>query len=166
MRWRDAASMAATSIRRRFGRSILTVAAVALAATLLTALVTIAGTARTKVLSELSKGGPLSGITVAAAEVDPTQVDNDDPRPGPPKDLSENIRSTISELPDVKTVLPIVASVINVIVPEPPANADVLSRLPPFPTTLATATTRPPSTTNPTVPRVTVPGLKSPDPFP
>ena len=74
--------MAATSIRRRFGRSVLTVAAVALAATLLVALVTIAGTARTKVLSELSKGGPLSGITVAAAEADPSQVDNDSPRPG------------------------------------------------------------------------------------
>ncbi len=76
--------MAATSIRRRFGRSVLTVAAVALAAMLLTALVTIAGTARTKVLSELAKGGPLSGINVAAAEADPTQVDTDDPRPGPP----------------------------------------------------------------------------------
>ena len=86
MRWRDAAAMAATSIRRRFGRSVLTVAAVALAATLLVALVTIAGTARTKVLSELSKGGPLSGITVAAAEADPSQVDNDSPRPGPPAD--------------------------------------------------------------------------------
>ena len=85
MKWRDAASMAATSIRRRFGRSVLTVAAVALAATLLTALVTIAGTARTKVLSELSKGGPLSGITVAAAEADPSQVDTDDPRPAHPR---------------------------------------------------------------------------------
>ena len=57
MRWRDAAGLAAKSLRRRFGRSVLTVLAVALAATLLTALVTIAGTAQTKVLSELSKGG-------------------------------------------------------------------------------------------------------------
>jgi hypothetical protein len=158
--------MAATSIRRRFGRSILTVAAVALAATLLTALVTIAGTARTKVLSELSKGGPLSGITVAAAEVDPTQVDTDDPRPGPPKDLNEDVRAKITALPDVKSVLPIVASVINVIVPEPPANAEILTQLPPLPSTVAPSTTGRPSTTNSTTPRQTVAGLKTPDPFP
>ena len=166
MKWRDAAAMAATSIRRRFGRSVLTVAAVALAATLLTALVTIAGTARTKVLSELSKGGPLSGINVAAAEVDPSQVDNDSPRPGPPKDLDERIRSRIEALPDVKTVLPIVAAGVNVIVPEPPAKPDVLARLPPIPSTLATTTTGAPSTTNATAPRTTVPGVRTPDPFP
>ncbi len=166
MRWRDAATMAATSIRRRFGRSVLTVAAVALAATLLTALVTIAGTARTKVLSELSKGGPLSGITVAAAEADPTQIDNDDPRPGPPKDLDDSIRTRIAALPDVKTVLPIVAAGVNVVVQEPPANAEVLSRLPPLPSTVATSTPDRPSTTNSTSPRATVPGLKTPDPFP
>ncbi|HEV3498057.1 MAG TPA: ABC transporter permease [Actinomycetes bacterium] len=166
MKWRDAAGMAATSIRRRFGRSVLTVAAVALAATLLTALVTIAGTARTKVLSELSKGGPLSGINVAAAEVDPSQVDTDDPRPGPPKDLDDAIRSKITALPNVRTVLPIVAAPVNVVVPEPPANAEVLSRLPPLPSTVATTTTAQPSTTNSTAPRPTVPGLKTPDPFP
>lgn len=165
MKWRDAASMATTSIRRRFGRSVLTVAAVALAATLLTALVTIAGTARTKVLSELSKGGPLSGITVAAAEADPTQVDTDDPRPGPPKDLDDAIRTRISALPDVTTVLPIVAAVVNVVVPEPPANADALTRLPPLPSTVA-PTTAPPEGTDSTAPRPTVPGLKTPDPFP
>ena len=160
--------MAATSIRRRFGRSVLTVAAVALAATLLTALVTIAGTARTKVLSELSKGGPLSGINVAAAEADPSQVDNDSPRPGPPKDLDDSIRNKITALPDVKTVLPIVAAVVNVIVPEPPAKADVLSRLPPLPSTLAPTTSVQPATTapSPTAPRTTVPGLHTPDPFP
>ncbi|HTJ74176.1 MAG TPA: ABC transporter permease [Acidimicrobiales bacterium] len=166
MRWRDAAAMAATSIRRRFGRSVLTVAAVALAATLLVALVTIAGTARTKVLSELSKGGPLSGITVAAAEADPSQVDNDSPRPGPPKDLDDRIRSKIIALPDVKTVLPIIAAGVNVIVPEPPAKPDVLAKLPPIPSTVATTTTGAPSTTNVTAPRATVPGLKTPDPFP
>ena len=159
--------MAATSIRRRFGRSVLTVAAVALAATLLTALVTIAGTARTKVLSELSKGGPLSGITVAAAEADPTQIDNDDPRPGPPKDMDDVIRTKIASLPDVKTVLPIVAAGVNVVVQEPPANAEVLTRLPPLPSTVVTSTTAGrPSTTNSTFPRATVAGLKTPDPFP
>ncbi len=157
--------MAATSIRRRFGRSVLTVAAVALAATLLTALVTIAGTARTKVLSELSKGGPLSGINVAAAEADPSQVDTDTPKPGPPKDLDDAIRSKIAALPTVKEVLPIVAAVVNVVVAEPPANADVLSRLPPLPSTVA-PTTEPPQHPHVTAPRPTVPGLSTPAPFP
>jgi ABC-type antimicrobial peptide transport system permease subunit len=166
MRWRDAASMAATSIRRRFGRSVLTVAAVALAATLLTALVTIAGTARTKVLSELSKGGPLSGINVAAAEADPSQVDNDSPRPGPPRDLDDRVRASIAALPDVKSVLPIVAAGVNVVVAEPPAKADVLARLPPPPSTVASTIAVAPATTNATVARPTVPGLKTPDPFP
>jgi len=166
MRWRDAAALAATSIRRRFGRSVLTVLAVALAATLLTALVTIAGTARTKVLSELSKGGPLAGINVAAAAVDPSQVDNDNPRAGPPKDLGEDIRNRITALPDVKEVLAIVASPVNVVVPEPPANPDILARLPPIPPTLATTSSEPPQPTRVTAPRTTVPGLKTPDPFP
>ena len=163
MKWRDAATMAATSIRRRFGRSVLTVAAVALAAMLLTALVTIAGTARTKVLSELSKGGPLSGINVAAAEADPSQVDNDSPKPGPPKDLDDSIRNKIDAMPDVKTVLPIVAAAVNVVVPEPPVKADVLTRLPALPPTLAPSTTAPaPGAAT----RTTVPGVTTPDPFP
>ena len=166
MRWRDAAGLAATSIRRRFGRSVLTVLAVALAATLLTALVTIAGTARTKVLAELSKGGPLSGINVAAAAVDPSQVDTDTPKPGPPKDLGDDIRNRIRRLPDVKEVLPIVASPVNVVVAEPPADAAILSRLPPLPPTLAPTTEAPTDTPRVTGPRPTVPGLRSPDPFP
>src|SRR5918997_1685233 len=81
MSWRDAAVLAMKNLRRRFGRSLLTVLAVALAATLLTALVTIAGTARTRVLKELAKGGPLAGIRVEAAEPDPAQIDNDNARP-------------------------------------------------------------------------------------
>ncbi|MDQ6725877.1 MAG: FtsX-like permease family protein [Actinomycetota bacterium] len=162
MRWRDAAALAATSIRRRFGRSVLTVLAVALAATLLTALVTIAGTARTKVLSELSKGGPLAGINVAAAAVDPSQIDNDNPKAGPPKDLGEDIRGRITALPDVKEVLPIVASPVNAVVPEPPANPQILARLPPIPSTLAPTGSEP---TRPTSPRTTIPGVRTPDPF-
>ena len=46
MTWRDAAVLAARSVRRRPGRTGLTILAVALASALLTALLTIAGTAR------------------------------------------------------------------------------------------------------------------------
>ena len=131
MKWRDAAALAVTSVRRRLGRSILTVLAVALATTLLTALVTIAGTARTKVLSELSRGGPLAGIKVAAAEPDLSQVDNDDAKPGAPRDLDDNARSRIAGLPEVRTVIPIVNAQMVVVPPEPPVRPDVMAKLPP-----------------------------------
>ncbi|MCA1690904.1 MAG: ABC transporter permease [Actinobacteria bacterium] len=131
MRWRDAAGLAVTSVRRRAGRSVLTVLAVALATTLLTALVTIAGTARTKVLTELSKGGPLAGIKVSAAEPDLSQLDNDNARPGPRRDLDDGARRRIADLPDVRTVVPIVAAQMMVVPPDPPARTEVLETLPP-----------------------------------
>lgn len=147
MRWRDAAGLAVTSVRRRIGRSVLTVLAVALATTLLTALVTIAGTARTKVISELSKGGPLAGIKVAAAEPDLSQIDNDDARPGAPRDLDENARRRIAALPGVRTVIPIVAAQMVAVTADPPVRADVMATLPPVKPTLArnaaTTTTAP-----------------------
>jgi hypothetical protein len=148
VRWRDAAGLAARSLRRRFGRSVLTVLAVALAATLLTALVTIAGTAQTKVLSELSRGGPLAGIKVAAAAPDPSQIDNDNARPGPPKDLDDSVRQAIVAMPGVESVVPLVASQVLVVPPDPPVRADVLAGLPPVASTLP------------------VPGeVRAPDPF-
>lgn len=141
MKWRDAAGLAVTSVRRRIGRSILTVLAVALATTLLTALVTIAGTARTKVIAELSKGGPLAGIKVTAAEPDLSQLDNDDARPGAPKDLDDAARGRIENLPDVRVVMPIIANSMVIVPPNPPVNTAALATLPPVrAATAATAT--------------------------
>ena len=77
MTWLDAILLAARSVRRRPGRTALTILAVTLAAALLTALVTIATTAQTRVLDQLAKGGPLSGIRVSAASPDPLQVGQD-----------------------------------------------------------------------------------------
>lgn len=163
MRWRDAAALAAKSLRRRFGRSVLTVLAVALAATLLTALVTIAGTAQTKVLSELSRGGPLAGIKVAAAAPDPSQIDNDNARPGPPRDLDDSVRRAIEAMPGVESVVPLVASQVLVVPPDPPVKAEVLAGLPPVPSTVAP----PPSTGGPGPTASTAPGgIRAPDPFP
>src|SRR4051812_30938134 len=107
MRWRDAIALAGRGLRRRPGRVALTVLAVGLASTLLTALLTIAGTAETRVLSELSKGGPLAGIKVVPAEADPEQVDNDNPRPGPPRDIDEAALRRISSLAGVGSVVPV-----------------------------------------------------------
>ncbi|MGH9165047.1 MAG: ABC transporter permease, partial [Acidimicrobiales bacterium] len=108
MKWRDAVGLAVTGVRRRLGRAVLTVMAVALAATLLTALLTIAGTARTRVLGQLAKGGPLAGIKVAAAEPRPDQVDEDNARAGPRRDLDAAAVRRIAALPDVRTVIPVI----------------------------------------------------------
>jgi len=163
--WRDAAILAVKNLRRRFGHSILTVLAVALAATLLTALITIAGTARTRVLKQLADGGPLAGIKVTAAEPDPSQLDNDDAKPGAPKDLDEATRTRIARLRDVGSVVPIVSSQMLVVAPDPPVKADVLARLP----------ARPPTTVRPGAQGTAAPttssgadngtGIRAPDPF-
>ncbi|MBA2752116.1 MAG: ABC transporter permease [Actinobacteria bacterium] len=166
MTWRDAFALAATSLRRRIGRSVLTVAAVALAATLLTALVTIAGTARTKVLNELAQGGPLAGIKVAAAAPDPSQIDNDNARPGAPRDLDEAAKQRIEDLEGVESIVPVVTSQMLVVPPDPPVRQDVLATLPPVATTIA-----PPSTTQrrdsgPPGTALAPNPSRAPDPFP
>lgn len=117
MSWTDAFALVLTELRRRAARSALTVAAVALAATLLTSLVTIATTAQNRVLSEVSTGGPLAGIKVAAAAPDPSQVDRDDARPGAPKPLDEAALARIRGVKDVKAVYPVVAVPVVVVGP-------------------------------------------------
>ena len=117
MSWTDAFALVLTELRRRAARSALTVAAVALAATLLTSLVTIATTAQNRVLSEVSTGGPLAGIKVAAAAPDPSQVDRDDARPGAPKPVDEAALARIRGVKDVKAVYPVVAVPVVVVGP-------------------------------------------------
>lgn len=91
MRWPDALELAARDVGRRKARVALTVIAVALAATLMTALLLIADTARTRVLDQLAKGGPLAGIRVASA------VEGSD-------------LVAMRALPDVDAVLPVLAA--------------------------------------------------------
>ena len=83
MKWADALTLAARELRRRPARSALTVAAVMLAAALLVALLAVVTTARTRVLSQISKGGALAAISVQPAEPNPGQETLDDPTPGP-----------------------------------------------------------------------------------
>jgi len=117
MTWRDAIGLAVTTVRRRPGRAVLTVLAVTLAAALLTALLTISTTAETRVLDQLSSGGPLAGIKVAAAAPDPGQVDRDNAQPGDPRNLDDAAIAQISDLPDVRDVVPIVSAPMYVITP-------------------------------------------------
>ena len=110
MTWRAAIGLAVKGMRRRPGRALLTVLSVMLASALLTALLTIAGTAETRVLNELAKGGPLAGIKVAAATPDPAQIGRDDARPGKPKDLDDAAVEQIRALPTVRDVVPVVST--------------------------------------------------------
>jgi putative ABC transport system permease protein len=118
--WRDAIALALSGVVRRPGRATLTLSAVALAAALLIAMLTISGTARTKVLAELAKGGPLAGIKVAAAAPDLSQIDRDDPDPGRPRPLDQDAAQRIAGLSDVASVVPVIA---NRLLMVPPASA-------------------------------------------
>lgn len=124
MSWRDALSIARKGVTRRLGRAFLTVLSVALAAALLTALLTIAQTARTEVLRQLAKGGPLAAIKVAAAAPDPAQIANDNARPGPARDLGDDAVRAIAQLSDVDSVVPVVTSRIIFLPPDPPVRAE------------------------------------------
>ena len=117
MTWRDAIGLAVKTVRRRPGRAVLTVLAVTLAAALLTALLTISTTAETRVLDQLSSGGPLAGIKVAAAAPDPGQIDQDNAKPGDPRNLDAAAVAQIEALPDVREVVPITSTTMFVITP-------------------------------------------------
>ncbi|MCU1429903.1 MAG: hypothetical protein JWL83_3903 [Actinomycetia bacterium] len=119
--------LAGRSVRRRAGRALLTVLAVALAATLLTSLLIASGAARSRVLDQVSAGGPLAGIEVAAAKPDPGALDSDKPRPGPPRPIDDAALHRIERLPNVKSVVPVVVNPV-VIVPPVPAVRGATAR--------------------------------------
>lgn len=129
MSWHDALLAATRSLGRRMGRAALTVLAVALAASLLSALLIISTAARTRVLNQLAKGGPLAGIQVAAAAPGPQALDTDTPRPGAARDLDRAAVQRIERLPAVRSVIPLESNPVLAEVP----STDV----PPFRDTLA-----------------------------
>lgn len=124
MSWLDTLVLAWRNVARRPGRTALTIAAVALAATLFTALLTIASTARTRVLDQLARGGPLAGIEVAAAAPDPGQADEDDARPGEPRAIDDVALADMAALADVRSVVPVTAGRVLVVPPVPFTAAD------------------------------------------
>jgi hypothetical protein len=123
MTWRDAVVLARRSVGRRGGRAILTVLAVALGAALLSSLLIASESAKQRVLDQVSKGGPLSGIKVDAAAPTASSLDSDNPRPGAPRLIDDTVLQQISKLPDVSSVLPIIATPMVVLPPTtlPPA---------------------------------------------
>jgi hypothetical protein len=121
MSWVDAAVLAWASVGRRFGRTVLTIFSVALATALLTALLAIAGTARTRVLAQLTRGGPLAGVRVYAAAPNFAELQSDDPPLGVARSIDQSAIRRIAALPEVASVLPVVS------VPEfvlPPTGLD------------------------------------------
>jgi len=110
MSWADAFRLAARSVVRRPGRAALTVVAVALAAALFTAMLTMAATAQGRVLNQLAKGGPLAGIQVAAAAPNPSQAGVDNPALGPSKPIDQTALDRIAKIRGVDVVLPVVTA--------------------------------------------------------
>jgi putative ABC transport system permease protein len=117
MRWRDAAALARRSVGRRGGRALLTVLAVALGTALLSSLLIASNAARERVLNQVSSGGPLAGIKVAAAAPNPTALDSDNPTPGPPRRIDNDAIARITKLAHVAAVVPVVATPIAVLPP-------------------------------------------------
>jgi ABC-type antimicrobial peptide transport system permease subunit len=115
MSYRDAIAIAARSVTRRLGRAVLTVLAVALAAALLSALLIAGSAARSRVLDEVSKGGPLTGIRVDAASPEVGALDSDNPPLGAPRRLDETASRRIAALPGVRDVVAVVVNPIQVI---------------------------------------------------
>lgn len=119
MTWSDAIVLAARSVGRRIGRAVLTVLAVGLAAALLSSLLIASTAAQRRVLDQVSAGGPLAGIQVAAAAPDPGALDSDEPPRGEARAIDDEARERIAALPGVASVVPVV---VNPVVVVPPAE--------------------------------------------
>ena len=119
MTWRDAVMFAARSVQRRLGRALLTVLAVALASALLSSLLIAGDVARSRVLDQVSRGGPLAGIKVDAAAALSGALDSDSPRRGAARNIDDTLRSRIRALPGVRSVLPVLAQPVWVVPPSP-----------------------------------------------
>src|SRR5262249_56977071 len=108
--WDDAALLALRSLGRRGARSLLAGLGVTVGTTLLVALLGIAGTADSRVVSQLSHGGPAAAIHVRDALPDPAGYDSDSLMSGPHRDLSDEAVAAIHRAPHVTSVVPFLSS--------------------------------------------------------
>jgi cell division protein FtsX len=107
--WPDAALLALRSLARRGSRSLLAGLGVALGTTLLVALLSIAGGADTRIVSQLNHGGPAAAIHVADNLPDPAGYDSDSLKTGDHRDLTDDGLSLIRSAPHVSSVVPVLA---------------------------------------------------------
>ena len=117
MSWRDAYVVALRSVRRRLGRAVLTMAAVVLAAALLSALLIAVGSARSRVLTAVSKGGPLTGVEVFPNAAGEGQLDTDSAKLGQDRPIDDATVRRVRALPDVDSVVPVTSTPVVVIPP-------------------------------------------------
>lgn len=110
MSWDDAALLALRSLGRRGARSLLAGLGVALGTTLLVALLSIAGTADTRIVSQLSHGGPAAAIHVDDAVPDPAGYNSDSLEAGPHRDLDDAALMAIRHAPHVTSVVPVLST--------------------------------------------------------
>jgi putative ABC transport system permease protein len=107
--WSDAALLALRSLGRRGARSILAGLGVALGTTLLVSLLSISSGADSRIVSQLSHGGPAAAIHVDAAVPDPSGFDTDTLKSGSPRDLGDAELRKIQDSPHVSSVVPMLA---------------------------------------------------------
>ena len=107
MSWSDALRLALESVTRRFGRTALTVLAVVLGSALLVALATIVITANSRVFQQVSKGGPITAIRVAAARPAPGQLQSDNFQLGEASTIDDDTLTRIRSLPGVTHAEPV-----------------------------------------------------------
>jgi len=120
--WSDALRLAFESATRRFGRTVLTVLAVTLASALLVALATIVVTANSRVINQVSKGGPITAIRVAAARAEPGQLETDDFRLGSPLRIDEATIAGIERSEGVDAVAPVLDLEVLAVPPRVPGG--------------------------------------------
>jgi hypothetical protein len=88
-----------------------------LAAALLVALLAVVTTARTRVLTQISKGGALAAITVQPAAPNFAQETLDDPTPGPFRQITTEAVAALRRMPMVSAVDAVQASPVIVVPP-------------------------------------------------
>lgn len=145
MSWRDAIFVALRSIRRRTGRALLTMAAVVLAAALLSALLIAVGAARSRVLNAVSKGGPLTGIEVFPNAAGAGQLDTDSARLGRALPIDDSTVDRMRRLPAVESVVGVTSTPVFVVPPRSATAPSSASPPEPFRDSLSGADTRDPS---------------------
>jgi putative ABC transport system permease protein len=109
MSWSDAAMLAFRSLGRRRARSLLAGLGVALGTTLLVALLTIASTADSRIVSQLSRGGPAAAIHVDDAFPDPAGYDSDTLQTAAHHDLTDAAVARIRHAPHVTSVVTVLS---------------------------------------------------------
>jgi len=117
VKWSDSLALASRSVRRRPGRALLTILAVALGTTLLVALGSVASTAGSRIISKLSNGGPGTVIRVAASQADSDQVYTDELRASGPKPITDGTVARLRHSPHIATVIPVMAAQVLVVPP-------------------------------------------------